>query len=219
MAVVLAVVAGVGVAPATGPTPSPEPPPAPPNVVETPRDLDATPVPRDRLTASAAACAGLPAVPVRDGKPVIVQLKPAKAFDVAKLNATSWSRPPVSDPDHSGEVMTGTGAAWVSAKVIFFSSEPSARSCSCLPTRFSRVLKPCTASSPLVVPDSARMASAMRASVSIAGRPSAAPESKTPCLRPSASTSWLTSKVMFLVVSPSLSASGPRATNFWPIAV
>lgn len=99
LAVVLAVVAGVGVAPATGPTPSPEPPPsAPPNVIETPRDLDATPAPRDQLTASAATCAGLPAVPVRDGKPVIVQLKPAKAFDVAKLNATSWSRPPVSDP-------------------------------------------------------------------------------------------------------------------------
>jgi hypothetical protein len=54
---------------------------------------------------------------------------------------------------------------------------------------------------------------------SIAGRPSAAPESKTPCLRPSASTSWLTSKVMFLVVSPSLSASGPSATNLSPIAV
>lgn len=99
LAVVLAVVAGVRVAPATGPTPSPEPPPsAPPNVIETPRDLDATPAPRDQLTASAATCAGLPAVPVRDSKPVIVQLKPAQAFDVAKLNATSWSRPPVSDP-------------------------------------------------------------------------------------------------------------------------
>ena len=37
-----------------------------------------------------------------------------------------YRRPPLSEPDHSGEVMTGTGAAWVSAKVIFFSSEPSA---------------------------------------------------------------------------------------------
>ena len=53
------------------------------------------------------------------------------------------------------------------------------------PVRFSRVSKPCTASSPLVVPENARIASAIRASVSTAGRPAAAPESKTPCLRAS----------------------------------
>ncbi|KUG52075.1 hypothetical protein AVL61_06890 [Kocuria rosea subsp. polaris] len=90
-------------------------------------------------------------------------------------------------------MITGTGAAWVSAKLIRFSSEPRARSASSTPVRFSRVSKPCTASSPLVVPENSRIASAIRASVSTAGRPAAAPESKTPCRRASWSTWWETS--------------------------
>ena len=77
-------------------------------------------------------------------------------------------------------MITGTGACWVCAKVMRFSSEPWARSVSGLPTRFSKVSNPWTASSPLVVPEKVRMASAILASVSIAGRPSAAPPSITP---------------------------------------
>ena len=46
--------------------------------------------------------------------------------------------------------------------------------------RPSKVRNPWTASSPLVVPEKVRMASAILASVSIAGRPSAAPPSITP---------------------------------------
>jgi hypothetical protein len=53
-----------------------------------------------------------------------------------------YRRPPLSDPDHSGEVMTGTGAAWVSAKVICLPSCSAERSCSWVPVRFSRFLKP-----------------------------------------------------------------------------
>ncbi|KUG59494.1 hypothetical protein AVL61_16410 [Kocuria rosea subsp. polaris] len=90
-------------------------------------------------------------------------------------------------------MITGTGPAWVSAKVMRFSSEPRARSASSTPVRFSRVSKPCTASSPLVVPEKRRMASAIRASVLITGRPAAAPESNTPCRRASWSTWWETS--------------------------
>ena len=80
-------------------------------------------------------------------------------------------------------MITGTGAAWVWAKVMNFSSEPSDRSASFLPVRISRSLKPWTDSAPLVVPEKARMASAIFASVSIAGRPSAAPPSITPLER------------------------------------
>ena len=45
----------------------------------------------------------------------------------------------------TGMVITGTGAAWVSAKVICLPSCSAARSCSRWPVRFSRVLKPCSA--------------------------------------------------------------------------
>ena len=70
-----------------------------------------------------------------------------------------YRRPPDSEPDHSGEVITGVGAAWVSAKVICLPSCSAARSWSWVPVRFSRVLKPWTARWPFVVPDSARIAS------------------------------------------------------------
>ena len=77
-------------------------------------------------------------------------------------------------------MITGTGATWVSAKLIRFSSDPSARSASVFPTRCSSVRNPCTASAPLVVPEKRRIASAIFSSVSIAGRPSPAPPSITP---------------------------------------
>ena len=77
-------------------------------------------------------------------------------------------------------MITGTGAAWVLAKVIRFSSDPSARSASVLADALLQGLNPWTASSPLVVPEKVRIASASLTSVSIAGRPSAAPPSMTP---------------------------------------
>ena len=42
----------------------------------------------------------------------------------------AYRRPPDSEPDHSGEVMTGTGATWVSAKVICLPSCSAERSAS-----------------------------------------------------------------------------------------
>ncbi len=107
--------------------------------------------------------------------------------------ATAWSRstlmmngeyrlPPVSDPDHSGEVITLRGRAWVSAKEIRLSSCSAARSASWVPVRRSSARKPSTASRPLVVPDSARIASQACTSRSSRGRPSATPPRTVPFL-------------------------------------
>ena len=75
------------------------------------------------------------------------------------------------------------------------------------------------ASSPLVVPDRVRMASAIFWSVSIAGRPSAAPPSITPPDSASRASCSSSRKVTFLTVKPSLSASGPMLASLSAIAV
>ena len=93
-----------------------------------------------------------------------------------------YRRPPDSEPDHSGLVMTGTGAAWVSAKVICLPSCSAARSCISWPVRFSRVLKPWVARWPLVVPESAMIVSATWVSFLSDGRPSATPPRMAPFL-------------------------------------
>ncbi|SLH92849.1 Uncharacterised protein [Mycobacteroides abscessus subsp. abscessus] len=125
-----------------------------------------------------------------------------------------YRRPPVSLPDHSGEVITGTGRAWVSAKVIRFPSASAARSASRVPVRRSRAWKPSTASRPLVVPDSARIASAAWVSLASEGRPRATPDTTVPFTPARYSTSASGSVVTPLVVRPSCSTSGPSAAIF-----
>ena len=95
-----------------------------------------------------------------------------------------YRRPPDSEPDHSGEVITGVGRSCVSAKVICLPSCSAARSASGMPVRFSRLWNPDTARCPFVVPDIARIASHTWASRASDGRPSAMPPRTTPFFAP-----------------------------------
>ena len=129
-----------------------------------------------------------------------------------------YRRPPCSEPDHSGEVMTGCGRDRVSAKVMRLPDSPRDRSASSRPVRASSCSKPWVASRPLVVPDRVRMASHMRMSVSSRGRPRPAPERVSPLARSRTpiSSSGLSSSPLTGI--PAFSASGPREPNFSPIS-
>jgi hypothetical protein len=56
-----------------------------------------------------------------------------------------YRRPPDSDPDHSGDVMTGVGRDCVSANVTCLPSCSDDRSASSTPVRCSSLRKPCVA--------------------------------------------------------------------------
>ena len=120
-----------------------------------------------------------------------------------------YRRPPCSDPDHSGEVMTLTGRDDTSAKVM---RDPAWSSASCAmrcPVFRSSCWKPCTESRPLVVPDSARIISHARTSVSSLVAPAVGPPATVPLRRARSASSGSGWNVMPFVAMPSCSVSGP----------
>ena len=72
---------------------------------------------------------------------------------------------------------------------------------------------------PLVVPDSARIASQAFTSVTSDGRPAAGPSGITPLTRARIATSGVGSIATPLVRVPSFSTSGPSADILAPMAV
>ena len=143
-----------------------------------------------------------------------------QGFNLSTLIAKAvYLRPPCSDPDHSGLVITGTGLACVSAKVIRFPSLSKARSVSFCPVLFSRALNPATAILPLVVPDNARIVSHASTSLASDGLPAPTPVDATPLLCFSNSISGRTLTGTPFVFVPRMSTSGPSAAIFSPICV
>ena len=109
--------------------------------------------------------------------------------------------------------MTPWGLTWVSAKETSLPASCSLSSTNVVPVRLDNVSQPSVEMRPLVVPDSVKIASAARMSVSISGRPAATPSEETPWLRARRSTSGPGLSMMPLQGSPSFSARGPRASN------
>jgi hypothetical protein len=88
-----------------------------------------------------------------------------------------------------------------------------------MPVRASTLRNPSTATRPLVVPDSVRIASQACEAVTKAGRPAAGPSGMTPLSFFSNSYSGAVLTATPLVTVPTVSSSGPSALIFAPIAV
>jgi hypothetical protein len=97
-------VAGSGWAPALAASPDPSPSPSAVAVPALPPHTFAVPDQETSDAIAAAAvttdsgCGAASTTPVKDGARIVVRIKPAKAFTVGKISASSWRKPPVADP-------------------------------------------------------------------------------------------------------------------------